>query len=136
MEGIGVVVSLVVGTVVVVMVLGIIVRRDGWADLGEREDSVEHAYLRRVAEARLSSLSSGAIRLAQKERGACASRDDSAAAREFWRRFAAASASVEKDPAAALEGMRDLPGLLDEALREAERRAVATGGAPRREDGR
>ena len=131
------VVSLVVGTVVVVMVLGIIVRRDGWVGVGEREDSVEHAYLRRVAEARLSSLSSGAIRLAEKERGARdAPRVDPASAREFWRRFAAASASVEKHPAAALDEMRDLPGLLDETLRAAERRAFTTGDAPRREDGR
>src|SRR4028119_1114742 len=60
-------------------------RRDRWADVEESADSVEHAHLRRVAEAGISSLSPGAIRLAEKERGgAGASCGDPALAREFW----------------------------------------------------
>jgi hypothetical protein len=137
MEGVGVVVSLVVGLVLVAMMLGVFLRRDGWADAQESADSVEHTHLRRVAEAGISSLSPGAIRLAEKERGGGAiSCGDPTAAREFWRRFAAASASVERDPAAAIEELRGLPGLLEEALRGAEREAVAAKGKSRREDGR
>ena len=131
------VLSLVVGLLLVVLMIWVFVRRDGWADVEESADSVEHAHLRRVAEAGISSLSPGAIRLAERER-----RDDgiscrdSAPAREFWRRFAAASASVERDPAAALEELRGLPGLLEEALRGVGREAVAAKDTPRREDGR
>ena len=131
------VLSLVVGLLLVVLMIWVFVRRDGWADVEESADSVEHAHLRRVAEAGISSLSPGAFRLAERER-----RDDgiscrdSAPAREFWRRFAAASASVERDPAAALEELRGLPGLLEEALRGVGREAVAAKDTPRREDGR
>jgi hypothetical protein len=134
-EGVGVLVSLVVGLVLVALILRIFVRRDGWADAEESTDSVEHAYLRRVAEAGISSLSPGAIQLAEMERkhdGA----SRGASAREFWRRFAAASASVERDPAAALEELRILPGLLEEALGAAGPEAVAARGESRREDGR
>ncbi len=131
-------VSLVAGFLLVVFVLWAFVRRDGWADAEESADTVEHAHLRRVAEAGISSLSPGAIRLAEKERGgggiSCG--EDPTPAREFWRRFAAASASVERDPGAAIEELRGLPGLLEEALRGAEREAVAAKGKPRREDGR
>ena len=137
MEGVGVVVSLVVGLVLVALMLRIFVRRDGWADAEESTDSVEHAYLRRVAEAGISSLSPGAIQLAEREReDDGASRGASASAREFWRRFAAASASVERDPATALEELRVLPGLLEEALGGAGPEAVAARGESRREDGR
>ena len=129
------VVSLVVGLVLVALMLRIFVRRDGWADAEEFTDSVEHAYLRRVAEAGISSLSPGAIQLAEMEReDARASRGASASSREFWRRFAAASASVERDPAAALEELRMLPGLLEEALGGAEPGAAK--GRSRKEDGR
>jgi len=132
-----VVVSLMVGLMLVVLMLWVFVRRDGWADVEESVDSVEHAHLRRVAEAGLSSLSPGAIRLAERERGDDGtSRVDPAPAREFWRRFAAASASVERDPAAALEELRVLPDLLGEALGEAEWKTVLANDMPRREDGR
>ncbi len=124
-------VSLVAGLVIVVAMLWFFVRRDGWADAEEAADTVEHAHLRRVAEAGISSLSPGAIRLAEKERSCGGiSHGETAPAREFWRRFAAASASVERDPAATIEELRELPGLLEEALR-----GVAEG-APRRERGR
>ena len=137
MAGVGVIFSLVVGTVVVVVALRVVACRDGWADVGEAVDSVEHAYLRRLAEARILSLSFGAIRLAGKERGAPGtSRGDPAPAREFWCRFAAASASVERDPAAALDEMRDLPGLLAEALGAAEGEVVAAENAAQSEGGR
>ena len=116
------VVSLLVGMVVVVLVLWVFLSRDGYADVEESSDSVEHAHLRRVAEAGISSLASGAIRLAEKEReGGGTSSRDHAPAREFWRRFAGASASVERDPAGALRELRGLPGLLEEALRAVER---------------
>ena len=119
------------GLVIVVVMLWVFVRRDGWADAEEAADSVEHAHLRRVAEAGISSLSPGAIRLAEKERGCGGiSHAETAPAREFWRRFAAASASVERDPAGAIEELRELPGLLEEALRGAAE------GTPRREEGR
>ena len=131
------VVSLVVGLVLVVLMLWVFVRRDGWADGEESADSVEHAHLRRVAEAGISSLSPGAMRLAEKERGGDGiPRGDNATAREFWRRFAAASASAERDPAAAIEELRGLPGLLEEALRGADREAGAAEGTQRREEGR
>ena len=137
MEGVGVVVSLVVGLVIVALMLRVFVRRDGWADVEESADSVEHAHLRRVAEAGISSLSPGAIRLAEKERrGDGIFCGDPAPAREFWRRFAAASAAVERDPAAALEELRILPSLLEEALGGAGLEAVAARGESRREDGR
>ena len=123
MEGVGVVVSLVVGLVLVALMLRVFVRRDGWADAEESTDSVEHAHLRRVAEAGISSLSPGAIRLAERER------EDDGASR-------GASASVERDPAAALEELRILPGLLEEALGGAGLEAVAARGGSRREDGR
>ena len=125
------------GLLLVVLMLWVFVRRDGWADVEESADSVEHAHLRRVAEAGISSLSPGAIRLAEKERGGGGvSRADAAPAREFWRRFAAASASVERDPAGAIEELRGLPGLLEEALRGADREAGAAEGTHRREEGR
>jgi hypothetical protein len=135
MEAVGVVFSLVIGTVVVVMALREVLRRDGAADVGEAVDSVEHVQLRRLAEARISSLSYGAIRLAEKEHAAAGTyRGDAAPAREFWRRFAAASASVEGDPAAALDDMRNLPGLLEEALAAGE--GVAADDAIQSEGGR
>jgi hypothetical protein len=134
-ESVGVAVSLVVGLVLVALMLRAFVRRDGWADVEEAADSVEHAHLRRVAEAGISSLSPGAIRLAEKERqGDGIFCGDMAPAREFWRRFAAASASVERDPAAALEELRVLPGLLEEALGGAEPSAAKS--RARKEDGR
>ncbi len=134
MESVGVAVSLVVGLVLVALMLRAFVRRDGWADVEEAADSVEHAHLRRVAEAGISSLSPGAIRLAEKERrGDGILCEDPAPAREFWRRFAAASASVERDPAAALEELRVLPGLLEEALGGAEPSAAKC--RARKEDG-
>ena len=137
MEGVGVVVSLVVGLVLVALMLRVFVRRDGWADVEESADSVEHAHLRRVAEAGISSLSSGAIRLAEMERAGDGDfHGGLTSAREFWRRFAAASASVERDPTAALEELRILPGLLEEALGGAGPEAVAARGKSRREDGR
>jgi len=126
---------LVVGLVLVALMLRAFVCRDGWADVEEAADSVEHAHLRRVAEAGISSLSSGAIRLAEEERrGDGILCGDPAPAREFWRRFAAASASVERDPAAALEELRALPGLLEKALGGAEPGAAK--GRSRKEDGR
>ena len=135
MESVGVAVSLVVGLVLVALMLRAFVGRDGWADVEESADSVEHAHLRRVAEAEISSLSPGAIRLAEKERrGDGIFFGDPAPAREFWRRFAAASASVERDPVAALEELRILPGLLEEALGGAEPGAAK--GRSRKEDGR
>ncbi len=128
---------LVVGLMLVVLMLWVFVRRDGWADVEEAVDSVEYTHLRRVAEAGISSLSPGAIRLVERERGDDGiSRGDPAPAREFWRRFAAASASVERDPAAALEELRGLSDLLEEALGEAGRKTVRTNDMPRREDGR
>ena len=137
MEGVGVVFSLVVGLALVSLMLRVFVRRDGWADAEESTDSVEHAHLRRLAEAGISSLSPGAIRLAEREReDDGASRGASASAREFWRRFAAASASVERDPAAALEELRILPNLLEEASGNAGLEAVAARGQSRREDRR
>ncbi len=136
-EGVGVVVSLVAGLVLVVVMLWIFVRRDGWADAEEAADSVEHAHLRRVAEAGISSLSPGAIRLAEKERSRGGiSHRETAPAREFWRRFAAASASVERDPAAAIEELRDLPSLLEETLGGTGRETVAAKGKTRRKEGR
>jgi hypothetical protein len=136
-EGVGVVISLVAGLVLVVLMLWVFVRRDGWADAEESADCVEHVHLRRMAEAGISSLSPGAIRLAEKERvGDGISPAGTAPAREFWRRFAAASASVEGDPAAAIEELRGLPGLLEEALRGVGREAAAAEGTHRREEGR
>ena len=137
MEGIAVVVLLVVGIGVVIFTLWVIVFRGGYAEAEESPDSVEHAHLRRVAEARVSALCPGAIRLAEKERAnGMADLGDPASAREFWRRFAAASASVERDPVAALRGLRGLPGLLEEALRAVEREAVMAKDVIQREDGR
>ena len=131
------VVSLMLGLLLVVLMLWVFVRRDGWADVEESADSVEHAHLRRVAEAGISSLSPGAIRLAEKERrGDGISYGDPTPAREFWRRFAAASASVERDPAAALEELRILPGLLEEALGGAGPEVVPAKGKSLREDRR
>lgn len=136
MEGIAVVVLLVMGIGAVGFALWVFVLRDEYAGVEEFPDSVEHVHLRRVAEARVSALCPGAIRLGEKERAGDVSCEDSALAREFWRRFAAASASVERDPVAALRELRDLPGLLEEALRAAEREAVTVKGMDRREDGR
>ncbi len=131
------VVLLVVGIGVVIFAIWVIVFRGGYAEAEEFPDSVEHAHLRRVAEARVSALCPGAIRLAEKERaGGVASHEDPTPAREFWRRFAAASASVERDPVAALRELRGLPVLLEEALRAAEREAAMTEDVTRREDGR
>ncbi len=131
------VVSLVLGLLSVILMLWVFLRRDGWADVEESADGVEHAHLRRVAEAGISSLSPGAIRLAEKERrGDGISCGDPALAREFWRRFVAASASVESDPAASLAQLRGLPDLLEEALGGAGHEASAARCAPRREEGR
>ena len=126
---------LLAGIGVVVFALWVFVGRDGSADVEESSDSVEHAHLRRMAEAGISSLAPGAIRLAEKERAGGATRAEGPA-REFWRRFAAASVAAERDPAAAVDELRVLRGLLEEALREAEREAVAAEDAPRREDER
>jgi hypothetical protein len=135
LEGFAVVVLLASGIGVVIFALWVFVGRDGHADVEESSDSVEHAHLRRMAEAGISSLAPGAIRLAEKERAGGATQPDGRA-REFWRRFAAASVATEGDPAAALAELRVLPGLLEEVLREAEREAVAAEDAPRREDER
>ena len=130
------VVLLVVGIGVVVFVLWVFVFRGGYADVEEFPDSVEHAHLRRVAEARVAALCPGALRLAERERaGGVGFRGDSASAREFWRRFAAVSASVEEDPAEALSGLRGLPGLLEEAFRGAERESYAAKDVSGKEDG-
>lgn len=131
------VILLVVGIGVVVFVLWVFVFCGGYADVEEFPDSVEHAHLSRVAETRVAALCPGAIRLAEKERaGGTDSCGDSAPAREFWRRFAAASASVERDPVGALRELRGLPGLLERALRGAEREVVTARDLPGREDGR
>jgi hypothetical protein len=129
------VVALLAGIGIVVFALWVFVGRDGSADVEESSDSVEHVHLRRMAEAGISSLAPGAIRLAEKERTGGAPQSEGPA-REFWRRFAAASAATEGDPAAALDELRVLPGLLEEALCEAEREPVAAEDAPRREDER
>ena len=126
------VVLLAAGIGIVVFALWVFVGRDGHADVEESSDSVEHAHLRRMAEAGVSSLAPGAIRLSELER-ACGATHPGGAAREFWRRFAAASAAVERDPAAALGELRELPELLEEALRGAGRVAVKSEDAPRRE---
>ncbi|MEJ7843885.1 MAG: hypothetical protein WKF95_19155, partial [Rubrobacter sp.] len=126
-----------VGVGVVTFVLWVFVFRDGYADAEEFPDSVEHAHLRRMAEMRVSALCPGAIRLAETERAnGVTSSGDSASAREFWRRFAAASASVEEDPVESLRELRGLPGLLEEALRGVEEEPVVAKEVPRREDGR
>lgn len=129
------VVLLVAGFGVVVFAFWVFVSRDGWADAEESSDSVEHAHLRRVAGAGISSLAPGAIRLAEKERAGGVA-DPGEPAREFWSRFAAASASAEDDPVAALRELRGLPDLLEEALRVAEREVATAKGMPGREDGR
>ena len=130
------VVLLVVGIGVVVFALWVVVFGGGYAE-AEFPDSVEDAHLRRVAEARISALCPGAIRLAEKERSdGVALYEERIPAREFWRRFAAASASVERDPVAALRELRGLPELLEEALCGADRWAVTAEDAFRREEGR
>lgn len=127
-------VILLVGIGVVIFVLWIFVFRGGYEEVEEFPDSVEHAHLRRVAEARVSALCPGAIRLAERERAdGAVSGGGSAPAREFWRRFAAASASVEGDPVEALREIRGLPDLLEEALRGADQVGVVIG-VPRREE--
>ncbi|HEV2093409.1 MAG TPA: hypothetical protein VGR18_09625 [Rubrobacter sp.] len=132
MEGIAVVVLLVAGIGVVAFALWVFVGRDGYADVEESSDSVEHAHLRRVAEAAISSLAPGAMRFAEKERGAGGVADLGEPARKFWLRFAAASAALERDPGAALRELRGLPGLLEEALRTPERETVVADDMPRR----
>lgn len=123
------------GIGVVVFALWVFVGREGHADVEESSDSVEHAHLQRMAEAGVSSLAPGAIRLSELERADGATHPGGAA-REFWRRFAVASAAVERDPAAALGELRVLPGLLEEALRGAGRAAIEAEDVPRREDER
>ncbi len=135
MEGAAVVVLLVAGLGVVVFALWVVVSRDGYAEAGEDQDSVEHVHLRRVAEAGISQIAPGAMRLAERERVGGVSGFGGASA-EFWRRFAAASARVEKDPGAVVGELRQLRGLLEEALRAAERPAATVGASPRREDWR
>lgn len=127
------VVLLAAGIGVVVFALWVFVGRDAHADVEESSDSVEHVYLRRMAEVRISSLAPGAMRLAERERTSGATHPG-VVAREFWRRFAAASAAAERDPAVALDELRVLPGLLEEAIRGAEWGAVAAEDSPRRED--
>lgn len=128
------VVVLLVGTGVVAFALWVFLWRGGYADLEEFPDSVEHAHLRRVVEARISGLCSGAIRLAEKERvGGGASAESFGPAREFWRRFAFASAAVEEDPVAALRELRGLPDLLNRALVEAEWEAGSARGVAERD---
>ena len=107
---------MMVGIGVVVFVLWVFVFRGGYADFEEFPDTVEHAHLRQVAEARLAELSRGAIVLARKERGVPSG--GSEAAGEFWRRFATLSVLVESDPVAAVRELREVSGLLHEALRE------------------
>lgn len=133
-----VIVLLVVGIVVVVFALWVFLWRGGYADLEEFPDSVEHTHLRRVAEARVAGLCPGAIRLAEKEQRAEGgdSGGGPAPAREFWRRFAVASASVEEDPVAALRELRGLPDLLEEALLGVEREAGSGRGVFTGEEGR
>lgn len=112
------------GIGVVAFALWVFLGCGGYADLEEFPDSVEHAHLRRVAEARIAGLCPGAIGLAEKERAnGGASTESSGRAREFWRRFAAASAAVDEDPVAALRELRGLPDLLNRALVEAEHEA-------------
>ena len=128
---------LVVGILVVVWVFYAVVCGGLCVDDGRYPDSVEHAHLRRVAEARVAAVCPGAIRLAEKERaGGGAARGGSASAHEFWRRFAGASALVEEDPAAALEELRGLPELLEEALGGVEREVGTAEGLPEKEVGR
>lgn len=130
-----VVVLLMAGIGVVVFALWLVVSRDRYAEGGEASDSVEHAHLRRVAEAGVSSLAPGVIRLAERERVGGVP-EPGGPTEEFWRRFTAASAAVETDPAAALDSLQVLPGLLEEALRESGRLTVAAGEASRREERR
>ncbi len=113
------------GVLVVFLVLYVFVSRGRYAGAEEFPDSVEHAHLRRVAEGRISALAPGAIRLSESERtaGATAGKEP---VREFWRRFARASGLVEGNPAAALRELRDLPGLLEEALSVVEREEGAS----------
>lgn len=125
---------LLMGIGVVLLVYWVFVFRGGYADLEEVSDSVEHVYLRRVAEARLAELSGGAILLGLKERGAPVG-GPSGEAREFWRRFARAAALVEEDPVLALREMRALPALLDGALCELEPVVGAVRGGARKEEG-
>ena len=61
-------VVLLAGVGIVVFALWVFVGRDGSADVEESSDSLEHVHLRRMAEAGISSLAPGAIRLAEKER--------------------------------------------------------------------
>lgn len=132
-EGFAVAVLLAVGVGVMMLALRVFVSRDEFAEAEEFLDSVEHAHLRRVAEAKISELCPGAIRLAEEERaGGVAGAGGSAPVREFWRRFAAASALSERDPVASLNELRGLPGLLDEALRAAGREVVAEKTCPER----
>lgn len=131
------VVVLSVGIGVVAFALWVFLYRGGYADLEEFPDSVEHAHLRRVAEARISGLCPGAIRLAEKERtNRGASAESSGPARDFWRRFAGASAAVDEDPVAALRELRGLPDLLNEALVEAERETGPAKGVAERDGAR
>ncbi len=128
------VVVLSVGVGVVAFALWVFLWRGGYANLDEFPDSVEHAHLRKVAGVRVAGLCPGAIRLAEKERAAGgAAAECSGRAREFWRRFAAASAAVEGDPVAALRELRGLPELLEEALRGVERKTGAAKDVPERE---
>lgn len=128
---------LLVGIGVVVFALWVFLCRGGYADVEKFPDSVEHARLRTVAEARVAGLCPGAIRLAEKERvNGEASAGDSGPAREFWRRFAGASAAVDEDPVSALRGLRELPDLLNEALVEAERETGPAKGAAGRDGAR
>lgn len=130
-------VFLVVGIGVVAFVLWVFFWRGGYADFEEFPDSVEHAHLRRVAEARVAGLCPGAIRLAEMERvGGGASAEGPGPGREFWRRFAGASAAVEEDPVAALRELRGLPDLLNRALVEAERGAGSAKGVAERDRAR
>ena len=122
---------LAVGVGVAVFAMWVFLYRGGYADLEEFPDSVEQAHLRRVAEVRISGLCPGAVLLAEKERAnGGASAESPGLAREFWRRFAVASAAVGEDPVAALRELRGLPDLLEEALMEAEREAGAASGVP------
>jgi hypothetical protein len=131
-EGAGVVFLLVVGIGVVVFVLWVVAFHGGYAGVEEFPDSVEHVHLRRVAEGRVAALCPGAIRLSEMEK---VGRADTARAREFWRRFAAASASVERDPVVALRELRGLEVVLGDALGGAERGTGVASGSPGREEG-
>ena len=117
----GLLVVLLMGTVVMIGVLGAFVFGGRFGKPVGVLDRAEFEELRRRAETRLSALAPGAILLSEREREAGGTRGPEAD--EFWRRFGGASGLVEEDPAAALRELRDLPALLERALESADRGA-------------